>query len=234
MNKLIHKAVTYFKNLSTISKVAVITVLILGLLGLLLQILFPDRPPIVAEINPSIEFGIPENSNFSVSFTQVLDMETQKNVSFKVEPTISAETFWLRDNYQYYIQVTENLKLDTEYTVTVLYKNKEIASKTYLTSPFTLEEQRQHIIEQSQADIEFNEAIENLKKDFPWYSNIPIDTDQFTIVYDYDRKQFRIRLKVPENTSAEIIDNLTKKALSALQDIDVNPTEWGYYVLFLN
>ena len=234
MNKLIARLVAYFENLSRISKVSLLVVFVLGFFGLLLQILYPDRPPVVSQISPSIEFGIPENSNFTIAFTQVLNESTKKNLSFKVEPPINANTYWLANSHQYYIETQGSLETNSKYTVSVFYKNKNIFSHTYQTSAFTIEEQREHIREQSQGDIDFNLAIENLKKDFFWYEDIPIDTDQYTIIYDYDEKKFRIRLKTSKNTDAEIIENLTKKALSELESISVDPAEWGYYVLFLD
>lgn len=233
MNRLIRRLVEYFSNLSLTSKVALTALLFLGIIGIFVQVLFPDKPPTVSGISPSYEFGIPENSNFSISFTQVLNDTTKDNLSFKVEPPISAKTFWLDNNYQYYIELEENLQTNTQYLVTVLYKNKSIFSHEYLTSAFTTEEQAQHIREQAQEDIKFNEALENMRKEFPWYNDIPIDNSQYTIVYDFDRKEFRIRLKVPENTDTEIVSNLTKKALSSMEAVNINPKEWGYYVLFL-
>lgn len=233
MNKIIRLVIEYFRNLSRFSKVALTALLFLGVIGIFVQLLFPDRPPTVSGINPSYEFGIPENSNFTISFTQVLNNTTKDNLSFKVEPPITAKTFWLNNNYQYYIELEENLQTNTQYVVTVLYKNKSIFTQKYLSSSFTIEEQAEHIREQAQEDLKFNQALENIRKEFPWYDDIPIDTAQYTIVYDFDRKEFRIRLKVPENTNSEIISNLTQKALSSMKEVNVNPEEWGYYVLFL-
>lgn len=234
MNDIIFRIANYLNNFSRVSKVAILVVLVLGFFGLLLQVLYPDRPPVVSGIIPEYEFGIPENSNFTVSFTRILEEPIQKHITFKVEPPISATTYWLENNYQYYMQLEENLRLDTEYKVIVLYKNKEIFSKTFLTTAFTFEEVQEQIREQSKADLEFNQAMENLRKDFPWYDDIPIDNSQFTIVYDFDLREFRIRLKTSKNTSPEIIQNLTNTALDAMRDINIDPNEWGYHVLFID
>lgn len=233
MFKIFDTLLAKFKSLSRISRVTIVVVFFLGFIGMFLQAIFPDIPPAVHSIYPETEFGISEIANFEVTFARVLDESTKRKLSLRITPEVESKNFWSENNYQYYINTTEKLQLDTEYVVNVYYKNKKIYSKTYLTSKYSFEEQAEHAREQTQADIEFNKAISNLQKDFPWYNDIPIDNDQFTIVYDYDQTKFRIRLKIPENTDPEIIDNLTNKALAKMEELDINPSEWGYYILFI-
>lgn len=234
MQKIIVKTLHYFQKLSKITRITIIVAVILGLLSLSLNLLSPERIPSVSSITPITEFGISLNSNFTITFNQILDSSTKKKISFQVSPSFSTQEEWLENNYQYNISPSALLKENTKYTVTVFYKNKSIFSKQFLSSQFSLEEEAEHVKEQSQADIEFNEAIENLEKDFFWYKDIPIDNSEYTVVYDYDRKEFRIRLKIPENSSPEVIQTITQKALLAMEDLGINPKDWGYYVLFLN
>ncbi|MBP7842988.1 Ig-like domain-containing protein [Candidatus Woesebacteria bacterium] len=234
MQKIIVKTLQYFQKLSKITRITIIVAVILGLFSLGLSLLSPEQTPSVSSITPVTEFGISLNSNFTITFNQILDSSTKKKITFQVSPAFSTQEEWLENNYQYNITPSVLLKKNTQYTVTVFYKNKSIFSKQFLSSQFGLEEETEHIKEQSQADIEFNEAIENLEKDFFWYKDIPIDNSEYTVVYDYDRKEFRIRLKIPENSSPEVIQTITQKALLAMEDLGINPKDWGYYVLFLN
>lgn len=233
MQKLFQRITNYFQNLSRPVQAALAVVFVLGIIGIFLQLLFPDRPPVVTDITPAIEFGVPENSSFTISFGTVLSQDTKNKLSFKVTPPIGAKTYWLENNYQYYFQLTELMENNSEHTIQVFYKNSEIFSHTFVTSEFSAEEQREHIREQSEADYEFGQAVDRLRTDLPWYDDIPIDNEQFTVMYDYDREEFRIRLKVPESTDAEIRQNLENKALSAMEAIDIDPAEWGYYVLYI-
>ncbi len=234
MQKIIVKTLHYFQKLSKITRITIIVAVILGLLSLSLNLLSPERIPSVSSITPITEFGISLNSNFTITFNQILDSSTKKKISFQVSPSFSTQEEWLENNYQYNISPSALLKENTQYTVTVFYKNKSIFSKQFLSSQFSLEEEAEHVKEQSQADIEFNEAIENLEKDFFWYKDIPIDNSEYTVVYDYDLKEFRIRLKIPENSSPEAIQTITQKALLSMENLGINPKDWGYYVLFLN
>lgn len=234
MINFIQKITNYFKSLSIVSKISLVSVLSLGILGLLLQNIFPDRIPQVTSISPVYTIGVPENSDITISFSTVLDESTKNNIRFSIDPEISANGFWLENGYQYYFQNTKPFKNNTNYTISVFYKKNNIFSHSFMTNEFSLEEQQAHIREQAQEDINFDEAIKKLQAEYPWYDDIPLETEQFTIIYNYDRKQFRIRLQVSEDTNQEIIDNLTNKALTALMDKNIDVDDWGgYYVVFI-
>ena len=234
MSKIIINTIQYFQRLSKVTRVTIIFTVTLGLISLVLSLLSPEQIPSVTSVTPITEFGISLNSKFTITFNQIVNPSTKKKVTFQVSPALPVQENWLENNYQYTISPSVHLKENTQYTVTVFYKNKSIFSKQFLSSQFSLEEETEHIKEQSQADIEFNDAIENLEKDFFWYKDIPIDNSEYTVVYDYDRKEFRIRLKIPENSSPEAIQTITQKALLSMENLGINPKDWGYYVLFLN
>ena len=234
MSKIIINTIQYFQRLSKVTRVTIIFTITLGLISLGLSLLSPEQIPSVTSVTPITEFGISLNSKFTITFNQIVNPSTKKKVTFQVSPALPVQENWLENNYQYTISPSVHLKENTQYTVTVFYKNKSIFSKQFLSSQFSLEEETEHIKEQSQADIEFNDAIENLEKDFFWYKDIPIDNSEYTVVYDYDRKEFRIRLKIPENSSPEAIQTITQKALLSMENLGINPKDWGYYVLFLN
>jgi len=234
MKNLAQQIRDYFRGLSKVSKAVLISIGFLGMFGLLLQFIFPERIPSVTGISPVYTVGVPENSDITISFSAILDESTKKNLKFISEPEISANAFWLENNYQYHFQNTQPLKNNTNYTITVFYRNTKIFTHSFITNEFSDAQQQEHIREQAQEDINFDEAIKKLQTEYPWYDDIPLETDQFTIIYNYDRKQFRIRLKISEDTNQEIIDNLTKKALTALIEKNIKVDEWGgYYVVFI-
>lgn len=224
----------YIAGLSNRTKYFILFVFFLGGIGILFQTLFPDRKPIVSSISPNNETNVPENSSFTLSFSTLLDDKTKKSLTFQTNPVISAKSYWLDNNYQYYFQLTELMKNNTDYTIQVFYKDTEIFSHSFKTAEFSLEEMQAQLIEQSKYEHEFGQAVREQIQEFPWYQKIPIETDQFIIVYDYKLKSFRINLLIPENTNEEIKQNLQKKALTALQEINVDPVEWNYHFTYQN
>jgi len=73
--------------------------------------------------------------------------------------------------------------------------------------------------------LKYGQALEKLNQTYPWYSKLPIETNEYRIIYDFDKKSFRIRLLQP--TSPEI----KQKALDALKNIGVDLTIFTYYFL---
>lgn len=71
----------------------------------------------------------------------------------------------------------------------------------------------------------YGQALESLHQQYPWYSQLPIETKDFRIIYDFDKKSFRIRLLQP--SSPEI----KQKALDALKNIGVDLNQFSYYFL---
>lgn len=224
----------YIASLSNRTKYFILFIFFLGGVGILFQTLFPDRTPIVSSISPNNTTNIPENSSFTVSFTTLVDEDTKESLSFRTTPAISAKSYWLDNNYQYYFQLSEFMTNNTDYTIQVFYKDSEIFSHTFKTSEFSLEEIQAQLIEQSKYEHEFGQAVREQIEEFPWYQKIPIETDQFIIVYDYKLKSFRINLLIPEDMNEEIKQNLQKKALTALQDINVDPDKWNYHFTYQN
>lgn len=234
LQKKLQSLVLWFNTLSRVTKLALIITLFAGSIGILLQFIFPERVPQIAAISPNFERGVPETSNFTISFAQVLPESTQKDISISMEPTVYGESFFLNNNYELYFQLSEKMELNTEYTLRVLYKNKPIYTHTFVTNEFTALERAEQIRQQSLDDQKFSEQQKKQEQEFPWIFKMPLKTDEYVIVYDFEREEFRIRLQVVEPTNEEIKTNLQNNALKAFESIDVDPEEWGYYFLYLD
>lgn len=81
------------------------------------------------------------------------------------------------------------------------------------------------IIETLPNDLEFSRGLTDLHEKYPWYSKLPIENEDYRIIYDFDTNSFRIRLLTE---STEIIKNA---ALNNLKSIGVDITITSYYFL---
>lgn len=82
-------------------------------------------------------------------------------------------------------------------------------------------------------DYEYAEATKSLLEKYPWYSKLPIDNNEYTIVWDFEVEKFRIRLKIPETSVQELKDSLTAKAVEEIKKLTGDKfSEYAYYVLY--
>ena len=86
--------------------------------------------------------------------------------------------------------------------------------------------------QQAEYDRVFAKAIEELSEEYTWFTRVPIREEEFIIVYDYEKKKFRLALQIPDTSTPEKIDAVINRALDALIEIDVDPEKEGFYTTF--
>lgn len=79
--------------------------------------------------------------------------------------------------------------------------------------------------QQTQDDLNFGQTIDELHQQYPWYSQIPIVTDDYTIAFNFDKNSFRIILLKPATEA------IKQSALNALQAIGVDLDKFNYYFI---
>lgn len=80
-------------------------------------------------------------------------------------------------------------------------------------------------------DEKYSSALIAINEEYPWYSKLPIETRNYRIVYDFDKKMFRIRFLLEISSSQ--IATFTQNALDDLKDVGVRePIK--YYLLDKN
>lgn len=72
----------------------------------------------------------------------------------------------------------------------------------------------------------------NFLKQYPWYIYIPIDKPDYFISYDFEKQQFKIRLKINRGSSQQTVDRLTQQAIKDINMIGASTERYGYYILF--
>lgn len=76
----------------------------------------------------------------------------------------------------------------------------------------------------------FSEGIKDLYEKYPWYINIPIDTNDFTIIFDFDRDEFRVRLKIQRDAPLDVKNILTQKAEGEISKLNAHTSK--YYIMY--
>ena len=104
--------------------------------------------------------------------------------------------------------------------ITVL-KTKDTASP--ITSPII--PTATPTIEVLPNDLEYSRGLTELHKKYPWYSKLPIETEDYRIIFDFDKESFRIRI-LSEPTSV-----IKKAATDYLTRIGVDLNKFSYYFI---
>lgn len=72
-------------------------------------------------------------------------------------------------------------------------------------------------------------------KEYPWYKKIPIETKEFVIIFDFEVDKFRIILNIPENSTQNLKNSLTSKAVEEIKKLTGESfDQYEYYVVFGN
>jgi len=71
----------------------------------------------------------------------------------------------------------------------------------------------------------YGQAIKTLVQQYPWYPKLPIETKDFRIIYDFDKKSFRIRILTQPT------DVIKQVAIDKLKEIGVDLTKFTYYFI---
>ena len=201
--------------------------------AILTFLLWPKNIP---DISLSIVSTIPNNHAFFVDtkseinfiLNKQISIEEGNNIKTIIEP--SSKTNVVYQNNKIIITPTEPLKINTDYKINVIYKDKNIYTLEFKTIPLSEEEIKIEGSKQTEGDLSFTKAYNEFLNDYPWYQSLPIEKEEYRIIYDFNKKSFRIRLKI------EINDEIRKEAViqEALKDLTkigvINP-EKNYYVL---
>ena len=205
----------------------IFTVVIIVLVSFVLIALRIKTPKVTNTQPKDNSANVSQNTNISILFDKTLDQKDTEKISFEIDPKESHEISFSENSM--IISLKQNLKADTKYKLIIKYNKKTIYDFSFLTTPFTEEIISEEGFLQSVDDLIFSEAFEEFIIDYPWYVSLPIETDKYHIVYDFERKSFRIRIIVPisdKNQEEIIIEN----ALNDLKTIGLSEPI-NYYVI---
>lgn len=192
----------------------------------------PEVPPSVATTNPGdgtedVLLGI---LPITITFQQDLSTDQQEVISFSAQPSIDSTTKWAAAN-EIQLTPTQLLEGSTTYAISVLYKNESIHTFSFQTVDISSEQLLEDIRQQAEGDVIFAEDQKEWYQNNPWYAELPIVTNGYTIVYDVEEKSFMIRLTLKEDATSTEVSAVKREALDDLEDIGANPNTQGYYFI---
>ncbi len=201
------------------------TALILIPTILLLILLFPDsNQPQVTASAPTDLRPIPDQTTLNTDFYQPLSQAQQQQINLQTNPHFDANLNW-PNNKQLQVTPQQPLVPNTTYSISVLYKNQTLHQYSFTTNPYSSEELESQAQLQTQDDHLFSQALLDIHQQYPWYQHIPITSDTYSIVFDFDQQKFRIRLLGTPT------DTLKSQALQALKDLNIDLDTYGYYFI---
>ncbi|MBU0572646.1 Ig-like domain-containing protein [Patescibacteria group bacterium] len=180
-----------FKKKNAIIIVFVILIIVFVFLQIKTQ-----SPKVIATQPEDGSIHVSQETDLSILFDKALNDKNIKKISLEITPK---EDFGLVFSEKAMIvSFINNLQPDTLYSIVVKYNSKPIYNFSFETTPFTDEIISKEGALQSIDDSIFGEAFENFIENYPWYVHLPIENSQYRIVYDFERKSFRIRVLVPD------------------------------------
>lgn len=211
-----------FKKRNIIIIVFVILIVVFVLIAVKIKV-----PRIVATQPEDNSVNVSQKVDISILFDRSLNNKDTEKISFEIKPEESYKISFSENSM--IVSFKQDLKSDTNYDLVIKYNNEIIHEFSFQSTPFTDEIISEEGFLQSIDDLIFSEAFEEFINDYPWYVNLPIEKDQYHIVYDFERKSFRIRIFTPDLDSNQE-DALLENAINDLKEIGlVEPI--NYYVI---
>jgi len=213
------------------SKLILIFSLIILIFILILVRFFVSKPP-----TPTVKSTVPannaelilDNTPLTITFANPLSSNQQAQTTVTAEPSATFQLTWPSPD-QLLVTPTNFFTKDTRYTITISFDQNSIPSFSFTTNFYSSLELEEQGREQIADDLIFGQTWTEFIKQNPWYKSLPIETKTYRIIYDFEKKSFRIRLLItPSPTERQTI---VQQALNDLEKIGVNLKETSYTVL---
>lgn len=82
--------------------------------------------------------------------------------------------------------------------------------------------------------IKVGEQQEEIEAKYPWYYDLPIENDNYVILWDWEKEQFRIALKVDREIEQSARDKIIQDAITDIEELtDLDIKEDDYYIMFV-
>jgi len=166
------------------------------------------------------------STEINVFFNREIKESEKTQISVDISP--QEDVGFLFSKNQLKIVPKNPLKIATNYSLDIKVNKRKIFSFSFETRLFTQEQISKEGLLQSRDDLAFGEAYKKFIEVYPWYTSLPIEKSAYRIVYDFEKKSFRIRFKIQVSDTAE--NNLIKQALEDLKKIGV-PEPISYYTI---
>lgn len=159
-----------------------------------------------------------ETSRVNVVFNPNIKDAAKTGISIRPNPSFDFDSTWLVNTYK--IIPKAPLQNNTQYSVAVLFNGKEIYSFSFETSAFSQADIQKNGPTQSQNDYAFGQSTKAFLEKYPWYTSLPIKTNNYIIDYDSNQQKFVITFLVPIQTGDQL-NSLTTEVEAKIKAIGV-------------
>ena len=193
---------------------------------LILFVLLSNKKEVAKTNSLSVLDSIPKNESlYILPKTEVviivnrkITLEDDTKINIKIEPEIKADIVYLENKIR--ISPLDGFAINTQYKISTFFEDNLVHNFTFKTLPISEDKYEEEGKQQAAADLEYNSAYKEYLDAYPWNRELPLDTTEYHIIYDFDKSSFRIRFK---NTTTDLKaqDEIVKKAIEALKKIGV-------------
>lgn len=85
-----------------------------------------------------------------------------------------------------------------------------------------------------EAMLKVGEQQKEIEEKYPWYYDLPIENGNYVILWDWERGNFRIALKIGRETDQGARDRIIQEAITDIEELtDLDIKEEDYYIMFI-
>ncbi|MFA7627834.1 MAG: hypothetical protein WCY37_00225 [Candidatus Dojkabacteria bacterium] len=82
--------------------------------------------------------------------------------------------------------------------------------------------------------IRVGEQQREIEEEYPWYFDLPIENDNYIILWDWEKEKFRIALKVDEDVALSTRNTLIRNAVNDIEELTEEDIQTeDYYIMFV-
>jgi len=193
--------------------------------------------PRVDHTNPTTgATNVALDSSVKIVFEKDFKSSAQKeSLHIRFTPGIVFTQIW-QDDKTLTLSPPQPFTKNTEYTVDVVYSEKDVVSFSFKTAQFTDADILEHTREQSKLDYEFASETKDRYVTSPWQKYLPVEGEKFSVVYDYEKEAFNIWLDIastaPDAEKSRIRVDSVAALREMLEKIDLSLSDFSYYYVY--
>ncbi len=151
----------------------------------------------------------------SATFKDPLTRTEQTALTLNVSPSVPGSSNWSSDGKTITFIPTQPFSTNQNYTI-ILSSNKGSYSWGFTTMSVDNVSPTDQAKEQTQADLNYGKHEQSVNNNYPWYNDLPLQTDSYYFYFDLNSKSF-IGILYPSNSSNESIDSQVASMKSDIQ-----------------
>ena len=151
----------------------------------------------------------------SATFKNPLTQTEQKSITLNISSSIPGNISWSNDERTIIFTPTQPFTTNQNYTVIISSNNGSYSWSFTTASPDTISTADQQK-EQSQADLNYASKEAQFQQNYPWYNDLPLQTETYYVYFDTNSKSF-IGILYPSNSSSASVDNQVAGMKSDIQ-----------------